>query len=167
MLEADQALDKQFHIFKSVNLKIILHVVIPACNRNLAICRVVLPNPSRLWQHCQKDNGTVCLPVEVRHDCLWSISPSFLQNADNLERCIAVPARMDDNGAPELGLSLRCCLKHSVLTLSQRPGATYFSHYTTLDVSPIRSIEYLINNNACKLENRKMRFFVINTICVK
>lgn len=124
-------------------------------------------NPSELWQHCRKHSRIGSLPVEVRHDCLGSIGTSFLQNADNLERGVAVPAGMDDNRAPKLCLSLCCRLKHSVFTRSQRPGATYFSHHTTLDIGPICSLEYLINNNPCQLENRKMRFLIISTIGVK
>lgn len=103
----------------------------------------------------------------MRHDSFGSVSPSFLQNADDLEGRIAVPAGVDDHGAPELRLGARGCLEHSAFALGQGPGAAYFPHHATLDVSPIRSAEYLANNNVCKLKNRKMRCLVSNTACVK
>lgn len=119
-----------------------------------------------MGQHYPRDSSTVCLPVKVTHDCLCSLGPSLLQQADDLEGCLAAPARMDGHRTPELGLRLRRSLQHPALALSQRPGAAYFSHHTTLDVGPIRSTEDLINDNPCQLESRETRFWVMDATCV-
>lgn len=108
----------------------------------------------------------VSLPVEVRHDGFRSVSPSFLQNADDLEGRIAVPAGVDDHRAPQLCLGARGCLEHPAFARGQGPGAADFPHHATLDVSPIRSVEDLTNNDVCKLKNGKMRYLVSNIVCV-
>lgn len=125
------------------------------------------PEFHELWKHGQKESWAARLPVEVRHDCFGSVSPGFLQDANYLEGCIAVPARVDDDGAPGLCLCVCSRLQHPALACSHGPGAADLSHHTAPDVSPICSMEDLINNDACELRIGEMRLFVSSTIFIK
>lgn len=92
------------------------------------------------------------LPVQMRHHSFWDVSPSFLQNSNDLERWIPISAWMDDDWTAKLGLGMCCCFKNSVFTVRQRPRAANFPYYTTLDIASISSIENFINNNFCQLK---------------
>lgn len=86
-------------------------------------------------------------PVQVRHDSLADVTASLLKNADDFERSSGVPARMDDDGAAELGLGVGGGLQNLLLTVRDGPAGADLSDHTTADVRAVGTLEHLADDD--------------------
>lgn len=96
-------------------------------------------------------------PVQVRHDSFADVTAGFLENPDDFSRSGRIPARMDDNGAAELGLSVSCGLQHLLLALCNRPAGADLSDHATADVCAVGAVKHLADDDVGELTGRKMR----------
>lgn len=96
-------------------------------------------------------------PVQVRHDSFADVTAGLLENPDDFGWSGRIPARMDDNGAAELSLSVSCGLQHLLLALRNWPAGADLSNNTTADVCAIGAVKHLADDNVGELTGRKMR----------
>lgn len=83
----------------------------------------------------------------MRHDSLADVTASLLKNADDFKRSSGVSARMDDDGAAELGLGVGGGLQHLLLTLRDGPAGADLSNHATVDVRAVGTVEHLVDDD--------------------
>lgn len=83
----------------------------------------------------------------MRHDSLADVTASLLENADDFERSSGVSARMDDDGASELGLGVGSGLQHLLLALRDGPAGADLSNHSTADVRAVGTVEHLVDDD--------------------
>lgn len=90
----------------------------------------------------------------MRHDRFADVSPGLLENPDRFRRSGRVSARMNDNGAAELGLGVSRGPQHFPFALRDGPAGANLSDHATADVGTVGAVKHLPDDDVCELVRR-------------